>query len=174
MCPQLARQDFFLAVLNEPAEMHAHRTATGGPLAAELHQALLQLAERVRTKTSCPLGEIDQLNRLFDAANALQLRLVPVGDEIDPVSAPGPLGKAALRAVIRGSQGHRVYLEAVISLLEALERGPMELSRCEECSAWYTPYNRAAVTRFCSARCRNRSNYRTRRQAANHTQEEVR
>lgn len=167
MSPQLARTDFYLAVLNEPAEVHAQREAAAGPLAADLHQALVQLAERVQAQTPCTPGEIDRLNRLFSAANALQLQLVPAGESDDP-GGGGPLGRASLRAIMRGEGGARVYLEAIISLLEALERGPLELSRCEECAAWYIPYNRAAVTRFCSPRCRNRSNYRARRLAATH------
>lgn len=166
MSPQLARPDFFLRVLNEPMETHARRVETCDPLAAKLHAAFVQLAERVRTKTACTPGEIQQLNHLFDACSALQLRLVPQGEEEDPAPATGgPLARAALRAHIRGDGTARVYLEAIISLLEALERSPLELNRCEECGAWYIPYNRAAVTRFCSTRCRNRHNYRVRRQA---------
>jgi hypothetical protein len=158
--PQLARSDFFLAVLNEPAESHSRRFQES-PLARELYEALLQLAERVRTQSPCSPEEIDHLNHLFDKANAIQLQIVPTGSELDPVSA-GPLGRASLRAFIRGHQGDRVYLEAIIGLLEALERGSLALSRCEECSAWYIPYSRAAITRFCSSRCRNRSHYRRR------------
>lgn len=166
MSPQLARADFFLQVLNEPAETHDQRLELHGPLAADLREALFRLAERVRTQTSCTPEEISQLNHLFDACNALQLRLVPQGEDGDPLPAgAGPLARAGLRAYIRGEGGARVYLEAIISLLEALERGPLELNRCEECGAWYVPYSRAAVTRFCSTRCRNRFNYRARRQA---------
>lgn len=173
MSPQLARSDFYLAVLNEPADLHAHRMAAGGPLAADLYLALLHLAERVRSRTACTPADIERLNRLFDVANGLQLQVVQSGDEFDP-AGPGPLGRATLRAVIRGDQCHRVYLEAIISLLEAAERGSLELNRCEECHNWYIPYSRAAITRFCSSRCRSRHNYRMRREAPIQIQEELR
>lgn len=44
-------------------------------------------------------------------------------------------------------------MESLISLLEAMERGPLDLQRCIQCNNWFIPYQRAQVTKFCSSTC---------------------
>jgi hypothetical protein len=168
MCPLLARPEYFLRVLNEPAEVHAQRVEAAGPLAADMWAMLQRLAEHVRDGSALSELEVAQLNRLFEAYSAVQLRLV-LEDGDDGPATGGPLSRASLRAVLGNREedrGKRVYMEALVSLLEAAESGSLALERCQECGAWFIPYSRAAVTRFCSARCRNRHNYKARRAAA--------
>ena len=171
MSPRLARRDYFLRVLNEPAAIHRERLATAGPLVGETYRLLCLLAGRVKDGTLCTGEEIAALNRVFEAENAVRLALVVEEDESDPLTGgirQGPLRRAALQARLRGQagdDGQRVYLEAIVSLLEALEAGDLELAVCAECGAWFIPYSRAPVARFCSARCRNHFNYKLRRGA---------
>ena len=167
MSPLLARPGYVLRVLNEPPEVHAQRMQVAGPLVGEMVAMLERIAGHVRARTAMSEHEVAQLNRLLEAAGAVKLR-VEVEDGDDGPATGGPLARASLRAVLGGEEerGRRVYLEALVSLLEAAESGTLELERCQECTAWFIPYSRAAVTRFCTARCRNRHNYKARRAAA--------
>ncbi len=169
MSPRLARSSYFLAVLNEPAFVHTERVQANGVIAAEMYQLLLMLAERVREKTVCTPEEIRRINDVFQQYSAIRLRVVPqegAPDVLWSEAQRGPLARAAVHALIESQEsdrGRRVYFEALVSLLEALEDGPLELGTCRECGSWFIPYNRAPVTKFCSSRCRNRYNYKIRR-----------
>jgi hypothetical protein len=168
MCPRLARKGYYLGVLNEPAAAHLQRIAGADALTGEMYRLLVRLAERVRDNTVCTPAEMQVLNLILDRCSLVKLHMVPGEDDmIQRPAGDGPLRRATLQATIGGgpeaSQGRRVYCEALVSLLEALEDGPVELCTCEECGAWYEPYSRAAVTRFCTPRCRNRYNYKARK-----------
>jgi hypothetical protein len=173
LSPRLARKEYFLSVLNEPESVHAQWIATHGPLAREMYDLLTNLAEHVRDNTTCSSQELARLNDVFDSYSPVRLHVDTPDQSDEPLwtqASRSPLGGATVRAVL-GSHpsqppGNRVYFEALVSLLEALEEGPLELGRCAECQTWFVPYSRAPVTKFCSARCRNRANYRARRGTA--------
>lgn len=171
MSPKLAREHYFLRVLNEPASAHTERLAAAQPLAAEMHGLLGMLAQSVLSKTPCTSEQIAALNRVFEQDNTISLSVVVEDDDSDPRAggAHGQMARTSLRARIRGqngAEGQRVYLEAIISLLEALEEGDLDLAVCAECGAWFVPYSRAPVVKFCSGRCRNRFNYKARQSQA--------
>lgn len=169
MSPRLARRGYFLGVLNEPDSIHSERIAADGPLAGEMYRLLVMLAQRLRDKTPCSQEELDRLNCAFDQYSAVRLKVVPQADDDEPIFTAGrrgPLERATLQAVLGAAgagRGRRVYFEAIVSLLETLEEGTADLGTCVECAAWFLPYSRAPVTKFCSARCRNRHNYKVRR-----------
>jgi hypothetical protein len=168
MCPRLARERFFLGVLNEPTFVHKQRVESADALTGEMHRLLTRLAEHVRDGTSCTPAEIQVLNLIFDRCSMVKLKIVATDD--DPLYTAGSanlLRKHRVRAVIgeqEGAQGRRIYFEALVSLLEALEDGALELCTCVECGNWFEPYSRAPVNKFCSTRCRNRHNYKLRKQ----------
>lgn len=167
MCPRLARPKFFLGVLNEPAFVHKQRIEAADALTGEMYRLLVRLAENVRDGSACTPAEIQVLNLIFERCSMVKLKITPQED--DPLYKTGSanlLRRHRMRAVIGeqdGAQGRRIYFEALVSLLEAIEEGPLELSTCAECGAWFEPYSRAAVTKFCSTRCRNRHNYKLRK-----------
>ncbi|HYF92992.1 MAG TPA: hypothetical protein VD969_12195 [Symbiobacteriaceae bacterium] len=170
MCPRLARKGFFLEVLNEPAFFHKQRIESGDALTGEMYRLLTRLAENVREGTACTPAELQVLNLILDRCSMVKLKIVPGED--DPLYKAGSanlLRRHKVRAVIGeqhqdGAEGRRIYFEALVSLLEALEDGPLELCKCIECGAWFEPYSRAPVNKFCSTRCRNRHNYKLRKQ----------
>lgn len=168
MCPRLARERFFLEVLNEPPFVHKQRLESGDALTGEMFRALMRLAEHVKDGTASTPAEIQVMNLIFDRCSMVKLKIVPIED--DPAYKSGSanvLRKHRVRALIGdqdGAPGRRIYFEALVSLLEALEEGPLELFTCAECGAWFEPYSRAPVAKFCSTRCRNRHNYKLRKQ----------
>ena len=173
MCPRLARKGFFLEVLNEPGFVHKQRIDAGDSLAAEMFRLLTRLAEHVRDGTACTPAELQVLNLVFDRCSMVKLKIVPGED--DPLYREGSanlLRKHKVRAVIgeqESAVGRRIYFEGLVSLLERLEDGPLELYTCAECGAWFEPYSRAPVNKFCSTRCRNRHNYKLRKQEGGRT-----
>lgn len=169
MCPRLGRKGYFLEVLNEPAFIHSQRIAAGDALTAEMYRLLTRLVENVRDGTACTPAELQVLNLIFDRCSMVKLKLVPgEEDSLYRTGSANLLRRHRVRAVIGEQEGahpeRRIYFEALVSLLEALEDGPLELCTCAECGAWFEPYSRAPVNKFCSTRCRNRHNYKLRKQ----------
>ncbi|WP_400161992.1 hypothetical protein ACAF76_016685 [Brevibacillus sp. TJ4] len=167
MSPRLARQDYFLRVLNEPDATHAYWIEQGGALAENMHRLLLRMAASIRDKMPVSEQDIHDLNQIFHEYRAVRLTLSVAGEEGGsfPLSFRFDSQRLALNASLEDeNQGKRVYMEALISLFERLEAAPFELRMCIECAGWYIPYNRAQVSKFCSAKCRNQFNYRARKE----------
>ena len=159
MSPRLARRDFFLQVLNAPVARHRRWAETGGQGAIDMYGHLLRLAATVRDGHPATPAQVAELNHLFEQYSAVRIRVT-----LEEVP-----GQTRLEAVLGDSQeedGRRIYFEALVSLLEVLEEGDLRLANCEACQGWFIPYSRAAVARFCSARCRSRHHYQERRKEA--------
>ncbi len=155
MCPKLSRPHYFLTVLNLGGD--AERDREG--LERQLYEVLLELAEAVRVGNEIGEETAGRVNGVFREYRAVQLRLDVI---------PGTAGaRAGLRLGAEFADGQddckRMYMEAIVSLLEALEKGDLELRHCEQCGQWFIPYSRAGVAKFCGTRCRNRYHYEQRR-----------
>lgn len=159
MSPRLARRDFFLQVLNAPAARHLRWGETGGQPATGMYDQLLHLAESVRDGRPATPAQVAELNRTFELYSAVRIR-------VNLEEVPGHTRLEAVLGNPQEEDGRRIYFEALVSLLEALEEGDLSLANCEACKGWFIPYSRAAVTRFCSARCRSRHHYQERRKEA--------
>ena len=159
MSPRLARRDFFLQVLNAPAARHLRWGESGGQPATDMYAQLLRLAEAVRDGLPATPVQVAQLNQIFEQYSAVRIR-------VNLEEVPGHTRLEAVLGNPQEEDGRRIYFEALVSLLEALEEGDLHLANCETCQGWFIPYNRAAVARFCSARCRSRHHYQERRKEA--------
>ncbi len=168
----LARSLYFLRVLNE--EDPAQTRWDDGQDVETLRQLLLQLAAHLRDNTRVP----DPLHRRVSDALTEYGQVVFHVDFPEPGAGPfrfrpaggagGFMKHAELRGFITARSAHpraTVYLEAIVSLLEACEAGPLYLRTCWNCGAWYVPYSRAKTHKFCSPRCRTRFHYRVQKGA---------
>lgn len=163
MSPILARPQYFVHVLNQP---HERRQFVEGSLERELYDLLHGLAEAVRSRCDISAGMVERINEVFQHYQALRLKLT-VLDPSDSLFRQGSGGKKYdgqqlllhTEFVDDADNVRRMYMEALLSLLEAMEQERAELQQCNHCRNWYIPYQRAQVTKFCSAKCRNRSNY---------------
>ncbi|WP_058304413.1 recombination protein NinG [Gorillibacterium timonense] len=164
MSPTLSRENYFLTVINRIEE---HRVDAGS-LEQELQQLLLDLAHMVLEKRSFTEAMIQRINFLFEQYQAihLKLRIVPsTGDGAEHAPnerhVTGERQSILLYTDFTDGPDHlkRMYMEAIISLLETMERKPLDLQTCRQCGSWFIPYERAQVTWFCSTKCRNRYHY---------------
>jgi hypothetical protein len=171
MSPSLSREHYFLTVLNQLAG----HDVVAGSLEHELREVLLELAATVSEQREWSGELLTRINDLFVRYPAvrLQISLRPalVADAVSMDSTTTESSAAfdsrllLHTAFVDGPDRlRRMYMEALISLLEAVEQKPLDLKNCTECNHWYMPYARAKVTRFCSAKCRNHYHYRMRKQ----------
>ncbi|MFW5435760.1 hypothetical protein [Paenibacillus apiarius] len=166
MSPVLSRPNFFLSVLNQMPE-HDKQIGTGS-LEQELQSLLLLLAQSVQAKQALTADTVQRINDAFQHYHAVRLKL--------SLTPPATLSARASNGhpdkgggappfllhtefVDPPHQWRRIYMEAILSLLEAMETEQLELQRCIQCHGWFIPYQRAKVNKFCSAKCRNRYNY---------------
>lgn len=163
MSPSLSRENFFLTIINQFDE-HGVKP---GSLEYTLQQLILDIAETVRSKSSLHSDLICRINRVFQEYQAVQLK-VGLASQVDlaPMSSSYRHSTDEEQQIVlytefidEPHQWKRLYMEALISLLEAIEKNRLELQRCIQCEAWFIPYQRAQVTKFCSSKCRNRYNY---------------
>jgi len=172
MSPSLSREHYFLTMLNQ---LSGH-VVDAGSLEFELREVLVELATSVSEQTEWSGELLTRINDLFVRYPAVRLQislrpsLVADGVSMDNGTAePPPVGSGSRlllhTAFVDGPERlRRMYMEALISLLEAVEQKPLDLKNCTECAHWYIPYPRAKITRFCSAKCRNHYHYRMRKQ----------
>lgn len=169
MCPTLSRGNYFLEVINA---LDRHYVETGS-LEEQLQQLLLELAGTVRDRRKLDGALIQRINSSFEAYQAvrLEVRLVssPEGSLLDASDSQQEDASDEQRIFLHTvyidgpDELRRMYMESIISLLEAMEKGRVELQNCIQCKGWFIPYQRAQVTRFCSPKCRNRYHYMTRK-----------
>ncbi|MBW7476442.1 hypothetical protein K0T92_17045 [Paenibacillus oenotherae] len=163
MSPILARPQYFLHVLNRS---HGQPPYPQGSLEHELHDLLFRLAESVRVKQQIDESTVERINAAFEQYQALRLKLT-LRNPSDSLFKQGNGGRQydgqqlLLHTEFVDGQDNvrRMYMEAMLSLLEAMEQGGIELQNCVHCRDWFIPYQRAQVAKFCSAKCRNRANY---------------
>lgn len=179
MSPSLSREHYFLTVLNQ---LSGHVVETGS-LEHELREVLLELATTVSEQREWSGELLARINDLFVRYPAVRLQIslrpsfaadaaamdsaIPDSAADDGTQQTAPPNAQLLlhTAFVDGPDRlRRMYMEALISLLEAVELKPLDLKNCTECNHWYIPYARAKVTRFCSAKCRNHYHYRMRKQ----------
>ena len=150
MCPTLSRPDYFLNVINTLHEFEA----APGSLEERQQSLLLDLARSVEGGTGLTDALLQRVNELFEQYSAIRLQARFV---------PGHEGKRGvlLQAVFADGRDEpkRIYMEAMISMLETMERRLLELQTCIQCDNWFIPYERAGVAKFCSTKCRNRYHY---------------
>lgn len=167
MCPVLARPGFFLEALNS---LRSHKAAAGS-MEHELQALLLQLARSVQHRQPIDRHLLARVNDAFGKYQSVRLILKAP----DPV-VHGENGARSnesqllqLQAEFADPPGdlRRIYMEGIVSLLEAMETGRLRLQNCELCGNWLIPYERAQVSKFCSTRCRNRHHYLVRKNDAN-------
>lgn len=135
-------------------------------LEGQMYGVLLELAHIVSRGEVIELELAERINVLFQRYRAINLRLELVQPAIKPKTEETQREAGiVLSAVFADAeeQRKRMYMEAIISLLEAIEAGDLELQRCELCGHWFIPYSRAGVTKFCGTKCRNRYHYLQRR-----------
>lgn len=165
MSPTLSRENYFLTVINQIKE----HTVEAGSLEEELQQLLLDLARLVQANQSFSEAVLERINSSFERYPAVHLKIKSIPQEEPAIPEPDSTKKSApgvrpslllyTQFVDGPDQLRRMYMEALISLLEALERKPIDLQTCTQCGSWFIPYERASVTRFCSTKCRNRYHY---------------
>lgn len=165
-----ARPLYFLRALNEE---DPSQTRWGeGEDVETLRQMLFTLAAHLRDKTPITTDEQRRIGKILSEYAQVTFRV----DFHDP--AAGPIRKAGgegglmqhteLRAYAIAKSGHSragVYVEAILSLLEACEDGRVELRTCLECGQWFVPYSRTRTPKFCSPKCRTRFHYRAKKGA---------
>ncbi|MCM3337685.1 hypothetical protein M3650_03270 [Paenibacillus sp. MER TA 81-3] len=165
MSPVLSRPNFFLSVLNQMKE-HDNQMETGS-LEQELQSLLLLLAKSVQAKQALTADSVQRINTAFQHYHAIRLKLSIATPANMPVPASSNLSNKDsappfllhTEFVDPPNQLKRIYMEAILSLLEAMEKEQLELQHCIQCHSWFIPYQRAKVNKFCSAKCRNRYNY---------------
>ncbi len=164
MSPTLSRENYFLDVINQLDQHHVGR----GSLEQELQELLLDLVESVRVKKEISALILQRINGLFERYPAVRLKVRTVsGMGKSPVDEPMMEQEKEQRQQILlhtefvdgADELKRMYMESIISLLEALEKKPLHLQKCIQCDRWFIPYQRAQVAKFCSSKCRNRFNY---------------
>lgn len=162
MCPTLSRENYFLTVINEAKR---HEMQSGG-LEQEMREVLLTLAESVRSNQVISRNLLHRVNQIFEAYQAIRLKVSLVSKMEDLFVEEHKTERAQRQIVLhtefvdKPDQLKRRYMEAIISLLEAIERNPsLNLLTCIHCGDWYIPYPRAKAAKFCSSNCRNRHHY---------------
>lgn len=161
MSPVLSREGYFLTILNG---IPTH-VLNIGSLEHRMQQMLLELAGVVRTEQVITPELLERLNALFGEYQTVRLRVcISVGSGTEPYPEAGEKRREQ-RISLQGEfidppgDWKRMYMEALISLLEAMEKGPVLLNTCLQCGSWYLAYPRAGSAKFCSASCRNRHHY---------------
>lgn len=144
MSPQLARENFFVFVLNQ-----IKNETVKSKEEAQLQQLLLEIGEELLQAGTINELLIEKTNQTLQKRHYFDLHAQFHAGELIVTSQFSP----------SLSKFDRNYIEAIVSVLEALEQGPIEIKRCEQCSEWFLPYKRAKVSKFCSKKCRNRANY---------------
>ncbi len=164
MSPVLSRPNYFLTVINQLKEHQVEQ----GSLEQELQELLLDLAQSVRAKQDINSEMVHNINIVFQQYQAVRLKLgiVPRTDNLSAQESSNELKKEKQQQVLLHAefvdapdQLKRMYMEAIVSLLEAMETEQLDLQNCIQCDSWFIPYQRAQVTKFCSSKCRNRYNY---------------
>lgn len=153
MSPVLSRPNYFLTVLNQiPYLSHS---IEAGSLEYELQDVLLCIAQVVQAKQNITEELGHRINQSFQNYQAVRLRL-----SISSTSMKlEPSVRIESEFVDPPDRLRRMYMEAILSLLEAMERETLELQTCMQCGHWFIPYQRAQVTKFCTSKCRNRHHY---------------
>ena len=155
MSPSLSRENFFLTVINE----FKHHQVKTGSLEQKLQELILDIAQAVENKLGLNSAIIQRINGVFKEYQAVQLK-VGLSSEMGLSSVDEQQQILLYTEFIdEPDQLRRVYMEALISLLEAMEKNKLDLQRCFQCDHWFIPYQRAQITKFCSSKCRNRFNY---------------
>jgi hypothetical protein len=125
------------------------------------------LAQSVRSKQDISSEMVHSINNVFQQYQAVRLKLGIV-PRTDNLSTPQPSaeGKREKQQLLLHAefadapdQLKRIYMEAIVSLLETMETEQLVLQNCIQCDSWFIPYQRAQVTKFYSSKCRNRYNY---------------
>ncbi|UHA73619.1 hypothetical protein [Paenibacillus sp. 481] len=177
MSPVLSRPDYYLVVLNQMNQEEL--TCAQGSLEWELRELLCLLAHSVQTKQTLHADMVQRINHAFQTYHAVQLKLrVNVPEHVHQETTSNKAGTPRQRLCLHTEfvdppdKLRRVYMEAMISLLEAMEQEPFELQTCAQCQHWFIPYQRAQVAKFCQEKCRNRYHYLQKKHAL--IREEVR
>ncbi|WP_195575132.1 hypothetical protein [Paenibacillus sp. 1001270B_150601_E10] len=164
MSPSLSRENFFLTMINQ----FEHHDVKSGSLEQKLQQLILDIAYAVQQKLGLSTDIIQRVNQVFHEYQAVQLRIgiahkgsLTQPDELFDASTREDQQQIMLYTefIDEPDQLRRLYMEALISLLEAMEKNRLELQQCIQCKDWFIPYQRAQITRFCSSKCRNRYHY---------------
>lgn len=166
MCPTLSRENYFLTVINEISQHHVQK----GSIEYELQALLLLVAESVRDKKGLNEATIAKINELFEQYQAVRLK-VSIVPKLANLFGSDDSQESSSEQILLHTEFvdspdllKRKYMEAIISLLEALERNAqLDLQTCIHCGHWFIPYQRAKVARFCSSNCRNRYHYAQRK-----------
>ncbi|KKO55333.1 hypothetical protein [Paenibacillus sp. DMB20] len=155
MSPSLSRENFFLTVINE----FKHHQVKTGSLEQKLQELILDIAQAVENKLGLNSAIIQRINGVFKEYQAVQLKVGLASER--GLSSVDEQQQILLYTefIDEPDQLRRVYMEALISLLEAMEKNRLDLQRCFQCDHWFIPYQRAQITKFCSSKCRNRYNY---------------
>lgn len=164
MSPTLSRENYFITVINK---LNKHQVERGS-LEQELQELLLDLAESVQFKKEISVVMVKRINSLFERYQAVRLK-VSIVPRIENLSIDMPINERKKEEqqqillhtefVDETDKMKRMYMESIISLLEAMEKKQLDLQKCVQCDSWFIPYQRAQVTKFCSSKCRNRFNY---------------
>ncbi|WP_148302580.1 hypothetical protein [Caldalkalibacillus mannanilyticus] len=134
-------------------------------LEKELQDLILDIAHSIRDKMPIRAEIIHRANLLFKEYNPLHLKVGMISEDNDVGSVDkqreGFENQLLLHTEFIDEPHYlkRVYMEGLISIFEALEKGDLELQQCILCDNWFIPYKRAQVAKFCSSKCRNRYNY---------------
>lgn len=161
MCPILSRENYFLTVINEANQHEVKR----GSLEQEMREVLLELAESVRSNEAISDNLLHRVNHIFDQYQAVRLKVSLVSKIEDLFFDEDKVERTSQQILLHTEfvdepdQLKRKYMEAIISLLEAIEKNTLNLQTCIHCGDWYIPYQRAKVAKFCSSNCRNRHHY---------------
>lgn len=150
LSPSLSRENYFLTVINQ-FEQHLDMN---GSLEHKLQELILDIVHAVQNKQGLNTMMIQRINHMFSEYQAVRLKVGLVSEVEDRQQI-----LLHTEFIDEPHQLRRMYMEALISLLEAMEKHQLELQRCIECNNWFIPYQRAQVTKFCSSKCRNRYNY---------------
>lgn len=164
MSPSLSRENFFLTVINQ----FQHHQVKFGSLEQKLQELILDIAQAVQNKLGLNTEIIERINYMFKQYQAIRLK-VGLGSKTNFSSfnaSDNGRAQAEQQQILlytefidEPDQLRRIYMESLISLLEAMEKNCLNLQRCIQCTNWFIPYQRAQITKFCSSKCRNRYNY---------------
>jgi hypothetical protein len=144
MSPQLAKENFFVLILNQIKNEEAQTKEE-----TQLQELLLEIGGALLQEGTINELLIKKINQALQQRHYFDLCVQFNTGELVVTSQFSP----------SLSRFDRNYIEAIVSVVEALEKGPIEIKRCEQCNEWFLPYKRAKVSKFCSKKCRNRANY---------------
>jgi len=145
-----------------------HHQVKPGSFEQKLQELIVDIAQAVQNKRDLDDMMIHRINSVFEAYQSIQLRVGLVSDkdmssvddaDLERTQAVPQQILLYTEFIDETQQLRRIYIEALISLLEAMEKNSLDLQRCVQCNDWFIPYQRAQVTKFCSTKCRNRYNY---------------